>query len=77
MQQVRYSKVTTKIRGGAEIKVHKGTISVSVLCNEEFRDFPDGPVLKTCLSMQRTWVPSLVREDPTYLEATKLVCHNY
>ena len=51
MQQVRYSKVTTKIRGGAEIKAHKGKISVPVLCNEEFRDFHDGPVLKTCLSM--------------------------
>jgi len=27
--------------------------------------------------MQRTWVPSLVREDPMCLGAAKPVCHNY
>ena len=33
------------------------------------RDFPGGPVAKTALPMQGTWVRSLVRElDPT--------CHN-
>ena len=33
--------------------------------------------VEICLSMQGTQVPSLVREDPTSLGATKLVCHNY
>ena len=29
------------------------------------------------LPMQGTWVRALVREDPTCLEATKPMCHNY
>ena len=33
--------------------------------------------LGVCLSMQGTWVQSLVREDPTCHKATKPMCHNY
>ena len=33
--------------------------------------------LGICLPMQRTWVQSLVREDPTCCGATKPVRHNY
>ena len=33
--------------------------------------------LRICLPMQGTRVPSLVREDPTYLGAPKPVCHDY
>ena len=44
MQQVRYSKGTSKIRGGENITGHKGKMYVSALCNKEFRGLPDGPV---------------------------------
>ena len=33
--------------------------------------------LKICLPMQGTWVPALVREDPTCRGASKPVHHNY
>ena len=33
--------------------------------------------IETRLSMQGTWVPSLVREDSTCCGATKLVRHKY
>ena len=33
--------------------------------------------LRIHLPMQGTHVQSLVQEDPTWLEATKPVCHNY
>ena len=33
--------------------------------------------LRISLPMQGTWIRFLVWEDPTYHEATKLVCHNY
>ena len=33
--------------------------------------------LRICLPVQRTWVPSLVREDSTCHGATKPMCHNY
>ena len=36
-------------------------------------DFPGGPVVRIHLPMQRTWVSSLVRKDPTYCWATKPV----
>ena len=32
---------------------------------------------KECLPMQKTWVQSLIQEDPTCCRATKPVCHNY
>ena len=45
MQQVKYSKVISKIRGGKKkIKGQKGNIKVSRLCNKEFKDLPDAPV---------------------------------
>ena len=42
-------------------------------------DFPGGPVVKNSLhlSMQRTWVQSLVWEDATCCGATKPMCCNY
>ena len=40
-------------------------------------DFPSGTVVRICLSMQRTRVWSLVRDDSTCYAATKLMCHNY
>ena len=33
--------------------------------------------LRICLPMQRTWVQSLVWEDPTGHGAMKPVCHNF
>ena len=39
--------------------------------------FPVGPVVKIYLSMQGTWVQSLVQEDHTCHGATKLMHHNY
>ena len=33
--------------------------------------------LRICCAMQRTWVRSLVWEDPTCCGAAKPVCHNY
>ena len=58
MQQVKYSKVISKIRGGKKkIKGQKGNIKVSRLCNKQFKDLPDAPVVKRIyLPMQGTWV---------------------
>ena len=33
--------------------------------------------MRICLPVQETWVPSLIREDPTYHGATKPVYRNY
>ena len=40
-------------------------------------NFPVAQWLRIRLPMQGIWVRSLVREDPTWLGATKPVCHNY
>ena len=37
-------------------------------------DFPVVQQLRTCLPMHGTWVPSLVREDPTCHRATRPMC---
>ena len=39
--------------------------------------FPGGPVVKNRLPMQRTWVPSLVWEDPTRRGTVKPMWPNY
>ena len=39
--------------------------------------FPGGPVVKSPLPMQGTWIWSLVWEDPTPYRAAKPVSHNY
>ena len=33
--------------------------------------------LRICLSVQETWVQSLVWEDPTCRRVIKPICHNY
>ena len=40
-------------------------------------DFPGGAVVQNLPANARTWVPSLVWEDPTCRRATKPMCHNY
>ena len=42
-----------------------------------YEDFPGDPWLRIGLPMQRTWVQSLVQEDPARLGATKLALHSY
>ena len=41
------------------------------------KDFPGGLWLRIYLSIQESWVQSLVWEDPTCHRATKPMCHNY
>ena len=42
------------------------------------KGFPGGSVVKNLfVSMQETWVQSLIWEDPTCQGATKPVCHKY
>ena len=41
------------------------------------RDFPAGRAVRICLPMQKTQVPSLVREDSTCPGAIKPVYHKY
>ena len=77
MQQVSYSKATSKIRGE---KVSQGIKEIFRLLRWVLRNLGTCLMVQwveICLSMQGTQVPSLVREDPTSLGATKLVCHNY
>ena len=76
MQQVRYSKVTSKIRGGKkQSKGRKETLRFQGCVIKNLRTCLMLQWVEICLSMQRTRVPSLVREDRTSLGATKLVCH--
>ena len=45
--------------------------------NQPLPDFPGGPVAKNPPAVQRTWVWSLVQEDPTRHSASKSKCYNH
>ena len=77
MQQVRYSKATSTIRGEKVSQGIKEGFRFQRCVIKNLGTCLIVQWVEICLSMQGTQVPSLVREDPTSLGATKLVCHNY
>ena len=57
-----YSYFMTAVWESTVISFKNLIYELSIKLTQNFRDFPSGSVVKICLPMQGTWVPSLVRE---------------
>ena len=54
----------------------KGYLTVLVIQEMQIKTLLMAQWIGIQLPMQRTWVRSLVQEDPTWLRAKKPTCHN-
>ena len=67
----------TNLKLKKKIQVQYAKHTNKIISKYKGRNFPGGPAVRVHLSMQETWVRSLVREDPTCHGATKALWHNY
>ena len=74
LPQMLQPKVSSGIM---KVNIHMMTSPYSGTSETPLLGFPGGPVVKNPPAMQRTWIWSLIWEDPTVHKATEPMHHNY